>query len=576
MDNKIITDQEIEKNSADINMESDQSEKVQSKAEMARQIARNISVSRRAGFDFEDETDNPEDSVKKNVKQNKPKLSRDDFVAVDPAVVAAKEKSKKKRFILILILILFLSFFTTFYLYGMSQTKGKFLPNTTLNGTDIGGNTPQEVYDKIVSSGSMGFSSKIDIIKRDGSTVSISMEKLGYKDNISGLITDCYNSQNHYLWFASLISGESLEIKPEYSFDDKELEGQIRRRIIDTSLNDLPKDAGIERKDNGFVVIKETQGGRFDTSKESELLEYIKNKISDGESKIDLSSLDVYQKPKVTSSDLEETCKKLNSLKDIKITFNFNYTKQVLKGEDVVDWIAFDDTSDKKFKVDADKAMKYVEELADKYDTYGKDRIFKSTSRGTITVKQGKGCYGWWIDQEKTCNALVAAVEKCESADLDPIYYVNPDSSYEYTCNEEWRTAKTDMGNTYMEVDLKKQHFWYYENGKLKYQCDIVSGYPNESRNTPEGVYKLWLKEKGKTLTGSADGESYSSYVDFWNNVSTIGIGLHDASWQNGSFGGTKYKSSTWGSHGCINMPYEAAEYVFKNVPIGTPCVMYW
>ena len=67
-------------------------------------------------------------------------------------------------------------------------------------------------------------------------------------------------------------------------------------------------------------------------------------------------------------------------------------------------------------------------------------------------------------------------------------------------------------------------------------ESDIVSGYPSKSRNTPGGVYKLWYKEKGKTLRGSADGQSYASYVDYWNNVSTIGIGLHDASWQNGNF----------------------------------------
>lgn len=568
MDNNILTSGK-EKNEAEVQPENAQNN--ESKADMARQIARTIK--RRETNDFDDE---PNVLNRKPAKVQKSRLNQEDFMPVDPVAAAEKERANKKKLILILVILLVISFLTTFYFYGMSQMKGKFLHNTTLNGVDIGGNTPKEVYDKIMTSGSMGIPSQLNIVKRDGSTVSIAIDKLGYKDNVSESVTKLFDSQNHYLWFTSLFHGDKLELTPEYSFDDKELEGQIKRSIIDTSLSDSPKDATIERKDDGFVIVKELQGGRFDSAKESELIQYIKDKLTEGESTIDISSLDVYQKPKVTSDDLEETCKKLNTLKDIEIKLDFNYTKEVLKGERVLDWITFEDTSGKGFKVDADKAMKYVEEIADKYDTYKKDRIFKSTSRGTITVKQGKGCYGWWIDQQKTCDALVKAVEQCKSADLEPIYYVNPDSSYEYTCNPEWRTAKTDLGNTYMEVDLKKQHFWYYEDGKLKYQCDIVSGYPNESRNTPEGVYKLWLKEKGKTLTGSADGESYSSYVDFWNNISTIGIGLHDASWQNGSFGGTKYKSSTWGSHGCINMPYEAAEYVFKNIAIGTPCIMYW
>ena len=97
---------------------------------------------------------------------------------------------------------------------------------------------------------------------------------------------------------------------------------------------------------------------------------------------------------------------------------------------------------------------------------------------------------------------------------------------------------------------------------------------PTEERNTPGGVYKLWIKEKDKVLKGSLpSGETWETPVTFWNNISTFGIGLHDATWHT-SFGGTRYKQ--YGSHGCINMPYKAAEYVYKNIPIGTPVVMYW
>ena len=106
-------------------------------------------------------------------------------------------------------------------------------------------------------------------------------------------------------------------------------------------------------------------------------------------------------------------------------------------------------------------------------------------------------------------------------------------------------------------------------------ESDIVSGYISESRHTPPGVYKLWYKEQGKTLRGSSDGVSYASYVEYWNYISTIGIGLHDASWQNGVFGGTKYKTSTWGSHGCINMPFDKAQFVYNNIPLDTPVFIY-
>lgn len=99
---------------------------------------------------------------------------------------------------------------------------------------------------------------------------------------------------------------------------------------------------------------------------------------------------------------LEETCKKLNNLNDIEITFDFIYTTETLTGDTIMDWITFDeDNAEAGYTVDEDKAMAYVEDLADKYDTFGKDREFKTTKRGTITISEGQGCYGWWIDQQR-------------------------------------------------------------------------------------------------------------------------------------------------------------------------------
>ncbi|MDE6149679.1 MAG: L,D-transpeptidase/peptidoglycan binding protein [Ruminococcus sp.] len=524
-----------------------------SKEEMARIIAKNMTTNRR-------QSNSQQSSELHNYTQTDKKTEK---------------KKSKGKIIVGLLIVLLVSFAAAFYLYGMSRTNDKFLPNTKINGKSVGGKTPKEVYDEILKSDDTAIPEKITLVKFDGNEVNVDVKSIGYIDNISESVTKFYDEQNHYLWFMSLFSGDDYSFTPEYSFDNDKLDNQIKRKVIDASADSVPQNAAIEKNGSSFVVVKERKGGKIDSAKEKVLFDYIHECIAEGSSYIDLSEVDCYQKPEITAEQLTETCQKLNDLTNVELTFDFNYTKEVLKGTEFVDWIVLDGLkANESFKVDEDKAMEYVEKLADKYDTYGKDRTFKSTSRGTITVSAGKGCYGWWIDQEKTCDAIVEAVKACKSADVEPIYYINPDSHYEYTCNPDWRTENTDIGNTYMEVDLKKQHFWYYKDGKLKYECDIVSGMPTEERNTPEGVYKLWIKEKDKTLKGSlSSGETWETPVTFWNNISTFGVGLHDATWHS-SFGGTRYKQ--YGSHGCINMPYKAAEYVYKNVPMGTPCVMYW
>lgn len=551
MENKEIN------NRKDINADNnniDQNNKNQSsKEEMARIIAKNMTANRRQS--------NFQTSLNVDFYENMPKKQN--------------KKSGKAKIISVIVLVLVLSFAAAFYLYGMSKTNDKFLPNTKINGTNIGGKTPKEVYDMIMKSDDIGIPSKITLVKFDGSEVDIDVKSIGYTDNVSDSVSKFYNEQNHYLWFVGLFKGDDYSFTPEYSFDKDKLDDQIQRRIIDASVDSIPKNASIEKNNDGFVVVKERQGGKIDSSKENVLVDYVHQGIADGLSRIDLSEVDCYEKPEITAEQLADTCRKLNDLSSVQLTFDFNYTKEVLKGSEFADWIILDGLkADETFRVDEDKAMKYVEKLAEKYDTYGKDRTFKSTSRGVITVSAGKGCYGWWIDQEKTCNAIVKAIKACKSSQVEVIYYVNPYSHYEYTCNPDWRTEKNDIGSTYIEVDLKKQHLWYYQNGKKKYECDIVSGMPTEERNTPEGVYKLWIKEKNKVLRGSlSTGETWETPVTFWNNISTFGVGLHDATWHP-SFGGTRYKQ--YGSHGCINMPYKAAEYVYKNVPMGTPVVMYW
>lgn len=462
---------------------------------------------------------------------------------------------------------------TGLYFHGMNNAKGKFLENTYINGVDVSGKTQKEAYDLVVENSVIP--DKITLTKLDGSEITIPFSTIGYKDNVQVTVSQFYSQQNHYTWFKNKFKQTDFDFSSAFSYDKDKLKEAIRRKVIEAPGTTEPQDAYIKKEDDSFVIIKEVKGDKVDADKLDLLYDYVVGFVESGDYDVDLSKVNCYQDPDVLSEDLEGQLDKLNSLYDMEITYDFNYTTETLKGSEILDWITFDkDDPASGYTVDEAKAMEYVEKLAEKYDTYGKDRKFKSTSRGDITVKAGEGCYGWWIYQDKTCEQLVEIIEEGSSANIEPIYYKNPDSAYEYVCNPEWRTAESDIGSTYCEVDLKKQHFWYYKNGKLEYECDIVSGMPTAERNTPGGVYKVWYKEKDKVLKGSlSTGETWNTPVTYWNNISTFGIGLHDATWHS-YFGGDRYKYA--GSHGCINMPFDAAKFVYEKVELGTPVVMYW
>ncbi|MFT3951645.1 MAG: L,D-transpeptidase family protein [Oscillospiraceae bacterium] len=447
------------------------------------------------------------------------------------------------------------------YVTGYFMTKDKFLPDTTINGVAVGSKT----LDEAISAVSEKTEAPADITftKSDGSQIRLAAADIDYKLDTKAKLTELFNNQNHVLWFGSLFHGTSSTAEFTASYNKEKLKSLINT----TDWGDkAPVDAYIKLTKDGYTIVDAVDGDKVDAAK---LADYAITQLDNEIYTVDIAASGSGQAADIQTDDLEPQLKKLNAIYNLKIIYDFDYTTETLSGKTLMGMVTLTDTG---YEVDKDKVMAYVETLSKKYDTYGTDRKFHSTSRGDITVPAGKGCYGWWIDQEKTRDALVALIEKGEDATVDPVYYKSAYSDFLYVGDEKTRTAESDIGDTYMEVDLKKQHGWYYVKGKLKWEFDVVSGLPTKERNTPGGVYKLWYKERGRYLTD--DAKTYHTRVEYWNNISTFGIGFHDATWQYGHFGGDRYKTN--GSHGCLNMSMDDAKYVWENIDIGTPVVMYW
>ena len=133
-----------------------------------------------------------------------------------------------------------------------------------------------------------------------------------------------------------------------------------------------------------------------------------------------------------------------------------------------------------------------------------------------------------------------------------------------------------DLGDTYIEVDLTEQYMWYYQNGNIIFQSEIVSGLPGDpDRKTPPGIFTLDSKSSPSVLRGemTANGTySYEQPVTYWMPFNG-GIGFHDADWQP-YFGGDRYL--TGGSHGCINLPPENAGQLYSLIQYDVPIICFY
>ena len=120
---------------------------------------------------------------------------------------------------------------------------------------------------------------------------------------------------------------------------------------------------------------------------------------------------------------------------------------------------------------------------------------------------------------------------------------------------------------TYIEISIVQQHMWFYENGKLVVDTDVVTGNDDGAHNTTTGSYAIQSHNQGVTLIG----DDYATYVEYWMGFNG-GIGIHDASWRS-SFGGSIYQYN--GSHGCVNTPFDKVQIIFNHTSVGTPVYVY-
>ena len=313
---------------------------------------------------------------------------------------------------------------------------------------------------------------------------------------------------------------------------------------LDSSKTIKSQNANFIYKDNGYIISREVYGNEIN---KTILYENVVKAIQSGDTEVNLESIKCYEDPKSITSSSEVIYAKdiLNKYVSAKITYTFAGLTQYLDGSVIKNWIGVDGNF--QVTIDEAKVRDFVDTLANNY----------STSLGT-NIKVSGGYDGnnhsWIIDSSAETKALIENIKNGQTITKSPAYAQTAAASY-----------FSNVGSTYVEIDMAKQHLWYYKDGYLIVEGDVVTGNVSNGCSTPEGVYNLYSKQKDAVLKG----EDYACPVNFWMPFNK-NIGLHDASWRS-EFGGEIYKTN--GSHGCVNAPYYLAKTVYDNINVGDPII---
>ncbi len=461
------------------------------------------------------------------------------------------KKTVKKRkglvaagFILLVLLTIY---------FGISvYFDSHFLFGTTINGIPVSGKNVKSV-EKLITEEIDQY--HITIEPREGEGERIEGTAINLKPVFDGTLEIELKKQNQFAWPFALFQDSEIEVETMVDYDEKKLKESAKKlELMDKSQMQKAEDAIISKysEKDGYTVIPEEEGTVVEEKKFFEVLE---NSILGLKESFSMVEEDCYVKPKYTqdSEEIQKLAETMNKYVQASITYEFGDQKEVLDGKTISQWVSVDEKKHKA-KLSQDKIQEYIAGLADTYNTAGRNKSFQTSYGTNVTVSGGD--YGWKIDQETEVEALKGHIKKGESVTKEPEYSQRANSR-----------SGGDYGNTYVEVNLTAQHLYYYKDGALVVETDFVSGNDAKGWSTPPGAYGLYYKQRDKTLRG----EGYATPVSFWMPFNG-GVGFHDANWRR-DFGGNYYKRN--GSHGCVNMPYSAAQTLFDNIEAGCAILVY-
>ncbi|MCR5649780.1 MAG: L,D-transpeptidase [Lachnospiraceae bacterium] len=362
----------------------------------------------------------------------------------------------------------------------------------------------------------------------------------------------------HPSFFPDISMEQNYGLMRNLNFDSDLMEKRIRELEFVSVLPDHP-----------FPVVRISmdQDGKYelednhDTIKDKKkLIIYIKEAIEEGEETLELSDLDYDLDVPYTDEQLEtiEFFKEVDKIQNAQIILEDMGKELILKDADIADLLVSNDGSSPLMGTDGKPVLSEAKlddictGIADDFTTRDSTFWWKKYNGGTVSFNHVK--YGVVVDKDKTFDLLKDTITDGRTYTGTPVY------------TDESKDDR--IGDTYVEVDMSAQHMYFFKDGNLVLDSDVVTGNKARHNDTPETIEPIYFMQRNRVLVG----ENYRTPVKYWMAFHNH-VGLHDANWRS-KFGGEIYKTD--GSHGCVNLPTETAAELYEYVTVGTPVITYY
>ena len=450
----------------------------------------------------------------------------------------------------------------------VANYSGRALPGTSVAGVSVAGMTREQVVATVIQRAD----ATTVTLMVEGKATEASLNEAGISVNANETADAAMKGATSLPAFVSALFS-ARDIEPTVTISEDSVKKFADK--ANASLASEVKDAQVVVAQDGesFTVTPAKNGNGIATEDVSGAVKRAGATLTSVTQDVTVRQME----PAITTEDAQQAADKANVLLETSIEISDGIDTFSAKRSDKVAWIEFltkDDGSLDAPSVNTVKVADWVNALAATTDVKPENRVDNVDSEGNVLTVAREGKKGLKTNNTEQITKDVVAAMSGGTAYEGVFHYddVEPGSETkqvaEGTENLVYQAAE---GEKWVDINLSDASVTAYVGGKVAGgPFYMVPGAPETP--TVTGTFHVYLKYDVQTMRGeNADGSKYVTEGVPWVTYFTGSYAMHGAPWRS-SFGWSGYG----GSHGCVNMPVDAAKFIYDWTDMGDTVVVHY
>ena len=446
--------------------------------------------------------------------------------------------------------------------------SGRALPGTSVAGTSVAGMT----RDQVVSTVNQRADATNVTLTVEGKTTKASLNEAGISVDADETADAAMKGSTSFPAFVSALFSER-DIEPVVTVSDESIKKLAAS--ANSTLTSEMKDASVIVAQDGqsFTVTPAQMGNGVSAEDVAAAVKQAGATLTSVTQDVSVHQME----PSITTENAQAAAEKANALLETNIEISDGIDTFSAERSDKVQWVEFltkDDGSLDTPSISTVKVADWVNALAATTDVKPQNRVDNVDSSGNVLTVAREGKKGLKTNNtEQVTKDIIAAMTDGKA--YEGLFHyddVEPGSETkqvaEGTENLVYQAAE---GEKWVDISLADNSVTAYIGGKVAGgPYYMVPGAPDTP--TVTGTFHVYLKYDVQTMRGeNADGTKYETEGVPWVTYFSGGYAMHGAPWRS-SFGWSGYG----GSHGCVNMPVDAAKFIYDWTDMGDTVVVHY